>query len=323
MNTSILTETLLNFITILSGGYSRLIPDALVLMSYLVAIEIVVFGVMVALGVQNLPVEALKKITFIGIFIWIVKQSATLSEVLLNSFVQAGILAGGGGISVNVMKDPSKILDKGIEITGYIYRNLVSGWSPIDAVLYALCILLILLAFCVIAWSIFLAIIEFYIFTIASVILMPFSINKHTSWLAERAIAGSFAMAFKMMIISIIVALSYNSIFSITLPPDPDFEKVIVIVCISSTIAVLCWHAPNMLAGYIAGGPSLSGSQVIAPIFSAAAGAAGGAMAGTRVGSAGVQGAYAGGKTMVSGEGVGAAMKAAVSKYNEVRAKQH
>jgi len=261
MDVNILTNTLTNFLTALSGGYLRLQGDALTLMRYLVVIEIVFFGVFSALGMINLPATALKKITLVGLFIWIVQQSPRLSGVLLDSFTQAGILAGGSPITRADILNPSGIIDIGFRSANTI-RSHLSLLTPIDSLLYVVCMCVLLLAFFFIAWNIFLTIVEFYLFTICAVILIPFGVSRATSWLAERAIGGAFTMGFKMMVLSFIVSLSFATITGLILPADPTFEQIISTVCTAGVIALLCWHAPNLLAGYIGGAPSLNVSHV-------------------------------------------------------------
>ena len=82
MDTGILTTVLNQLAGRLSLGYARILPDALVLMRYLVAIEIVVLGVFWAFGKSDITVTAIKKITAIGFFLWVVTGDACIISML-------------------------------------------------------------------------------------------------------------------------------------------------------------------------------------------------------------------------------------------------
>ncbi|MGO9148064.1 MAG: type IV secretion system protein, partial [Desulfomonilia bacterium] len=121
MDSGVLTSVLNQLAGRLSLGYARILPDALVLMRYLVAIEIVVLGVFWALGKSDVTVTAIKKITAIGLFLWIITGMQSLSYALIRSFAQAGLVAGGNAITLTNLFDPSAIIDMGFKTTKPIF----------------------------------------------------------------------------------------------------------------------------------------------------------------------------------------------------------
>lgn len=269
MDSGILTTVLNQLAGRLSLGYARILPDALVLMRYLVAIEIVVLGVFWALGKSDITVTAIKRITAIGLFLWIITGMQSLSYALIRSFAQAGLVAGGNVISLNSLFDPSAIIDMGFKTTKPIFDG-IGGFSnialhPVNSALQFITGLLGLFAYFLIAWNLFVIIIEFYLFSVCAVILIPFAVFKPTAWLAERAIGGTFTIGVKLMVLALIVSVAYDIIGGLDLTPIADDNYAlycgISMVCV---IAYLCWSAPNFAAGMISGGPNLSGSHMLA-----------------------------------------------------------
>ena len=97
MQFNTLTLTLQNFIAALSGGYGRIQGSANSLLSILVGIEVVLLGLWTALSGGDNVVGIFKKILHIGAWVWIVQSYPTLCKAFVQSLVQAGLLAGGGG----------------------------------------------------------------------------------------------------------------------------------------------------------------------------------------------------------------------------------
>jgi type IV secretion system protein TrbL len=269
MDAGILTNVLNQLAGRLSLGYARILPDALVLMRYLVAIEIVVLGVFWALGKSDITVSAIKKITAIGLFLRIITEMQSLSYALIRSFAQAGLVAGGSALTVSNLFDPSAIIDMGFKTTKPIFDS-IGGFSnialhPVNSALQFLAGLIGLFSYFLIAWNLFVIIIEFYLFSVCAVILIPFGVFKPTSWLAERAIGGTFTIGIKLMVLALIVSLSYDIINSLDLTPVTESNyQLYCAVSLMCVIAYLCWSAPNFAAGMISGGPNLSGSHMLA-----------------------------------------------------------
>ncbi|MGD0819213.1 MAG: P-type conjugative transfer protein TrbL [Desulfomonilia bacterium] len=268
MEAGILTTVLNQLAGRLSLGYARILPDALVLMRYLVAIEIVIMGVFWALGKSDITVTAIKKITAIGFFLWVVTEMKTLSHVLIMSFAQAGLVAGGNTITLSNLFDPSSIIDMGFRTTKPIFDD-IGGFvniyqHTVNCALQFLAGLIGLFSYFFIAWNLFVVIIEFYLFTVCSVILIPFAVFKPTAWLAERAIGGTFTIGVKLMVLAFIVSITYDIMGGLDLTTaSTSHYQLYCAVSLMCVIAYLCWSAPNFAAGIISGGPNLSGSHFL------------------------------------------------------------
>ena len=115
MDPGILTTTLNNFLTAFSSGWSNLQPAINYLIGIFLAIEIVMIGLWMALGGGDQLVSLMKKILYLGFWLWIVQGFPTLADAFVKSLVQAGRLAGGGG-GASVF-NPSNIIRYGINTT--------------------------------------------------------------------------------------------------------------------------------------------------------------------------------------------------------------
>jgi len=263
MNAGILTEMLTRFTEVATLGYTALLPEAMYLMNFFIVIEIVMLGVFWALGSGNISINAIQKISAIAIFLWIINNAHRISKAIISSLGELGMIAGGQSISIANLFDPSAIVGFGFSATYPIFKNTGGFWSgftnPTDSIVFAFCGMIILFSYFVIGWNIFVTIIEFYLFTVCSVILIPFALFKPTSFLAQKAINGTFGLGIKFMVLGFIISISYNTLKSLAMPDDPTYHQLFSMVLGSGAISYLCWHAPSLASSIISGGaPNLS-----------------------------------------------------------------
>src|ERR1035438_2727868 len=95
-DTGVLTTLLTNFTSAFTGGFSKIFPDAMSLLAILAALEITIAAVWWAISEENAIVNLLKKIIFIGLFIFIVTQWQSLIDAVLNGFINTGLKADIG-----------------------------------------------------------------------------------------------------------------------------------------------------------------------------------------------------------------------------------
>ena len=102
--------------------------------------------------------------------------------------------------------------------------------------------IIIILAYALIACQLFITILEFYLFSLCAMMLIPFSVFRPTSWLGERAIGAVFAVSMKMMVLGLVISLAYNTLKTLNLPVDCDVKEVCVLMVIARN------HSPSLLA---------------------------------------------------------------------------
>lgn len=95
METGVLTTTLNEFLQIFSRGWINLQPAIQFLIRIFLGIEIVFFGLWMAVGGMDALGTAMKKLLYLMVWLWLVQNFPEISDALVNSLVGAGALAGG------------------------------------------------------------------------------------------------------------------------------------------------------------------------------------------------------------------------------------
>lgn len=305
MEFNTLTTTLTNFVGVFQGGYARLQPMVNSLLGILAGIDIVLIGFWWALGGGERLTEVIKKILFLGFWLWFTTSFQTNAKAFVESLINAGLTAGGQAGSYNLLLDPSRIAGYGLNATEQLAKALddVSLTDLGDAFIFGISYLLIMVAFLVMAIQTFLAVLEYYLITAVAGVLVPWALLPQTKFLAEKAIGAVVSAGIKLMTLAFIIAVSSPVLASIHFSgPEIKLNELWSVLLTTGAIAFLTWHAPSLTAGLLAGSPSLSAAGVAQNVSAGAmmaAGVAGGMVAVTRA-AAGAASSAAG---FVSGGG--------------------
>lgn len=310
----VLTTLLNSFVDVFSAGFSRLFPDAMRLLSILALLEITTAAVWWALAEENVTVAVLKKIIQIGFFIFIVSNYQMLIDVVLSGFVETGLRAGGSDSSA-LMKNPSAIVQRGFIVTKPIF-DYINDMGPVDTmanlhnlILIMISGLLILFAFFALAIQVFITYLEFFLVSVLGLILIPFGVFKHTSFMAEKVFGAIISFGIRLMVLAFILTAAFPTLANLNLPADPQFQEAIIIFLKTLTIMGLAWHAPAVAGGLVSGAPSLTAAAGVGIAGAAAAGIAGAGLVGSKVAR---EAAYAGlSATKAAASTVGAVTSAA------------
>ncbi len=261
MDPNILTDTLNVFLDAFGKGWYNLKPAMNWLIRVFLAIEIVLLGLWWALNGGEQIVNVMKKILFLGFWLWIVTDFPGLADSFVRSLIQAGKLAGGG--SAPSLFDPSKIIFYGHKTTLPMINAITSsGWNIANGITFGLLWLSAMLAYFIMAWQIFFTVLEFNLLVGVVGILLPFGFLQQTKFLAEKAIGAVISSGVKLMVLAFIMAVSETILTNLTLPPGiPRLSDALTVVMISGGIAFLAWNAPNVASGLLSGSPSLSANS--------------------------------------------------------------
>ncbi len=293
MEPGILTQALTNFQTAFSSGWSNLQPAINYLIGTFLAIEIIMIGLWMALGGGDQLLSVMKKLLYLGFWLWIVRQFPTLADAFVKSLVQAGQIAGGGGGSS--VFDPSNILRYGLNTTDPMIKEIMSmGITEIvNGVVLAISYVMIMLAYVLIAWQIFYAVLEFYLITALVGIFLPFGFLEQTKFLAEKAIGAVIASGIKLMVLAFIMAVIEPVLSTLIFSGNMTWNEIWSALLTVGAIAFLTWNAPGVAAGLMAGSPSLSAGTAMQNAVVGGTGAAllaGGMVAATRSAVKGIGG---------------------------------
>lgn len=299
----ILTTLLNTFTHVFSAGFGFLTPKANTLLGLLAALEIAVAGLFWALKGQDFTASFLKKLLHIGFFVFLVANWPALTDAVVKSFVMAGATAAGG--STVAIEDPSWIVDQGLLVStpiSDVLDKMSTTSNPLTVlsnlgqlIQYGIALIIILLAFFVLAIQCFITFVEFYIVAVLGLILVPFGVNKHTAFLAEKAIGAVISQGVKLMVLAFILSVVHPVLLSLSLPADPSLKLAFEMVLTSLAIAFLAVHAPALAGGLLSGSPSLNAGSAAGVAVGAAAGFAGVGIAGIAAKNAAASGA---GKTI-------------------------
>jgi type IV secretion system protein TrbL len=288
MEFNTLTTTLTNFVGVFQGGYSRLQPIVNGLLVALAGIDIVLVGFWWALGGGERLTEVMKKILFLGFWLWFTKSFQSNAKAFVDSLISAGLTAGGQSGGYNLLLDPSRIAAYGLTATEQLAKALddISVTDFGDMIIFGVSYLLIMAAFLAMAIQAFLAVLEYYLITAVAGVLVPWALLPQTKFLAEKAIGAVVSAGIKLMVLAFIIAVTNPVLASIHFSgPEIKLNELWSVLLTTGAIAFLSWHAPSLAAGLLAGSPSLGAGAVAQNLASGAmlaAGAAGGMVAATR-----------------------------------------
>jgi len=285
MDPGILTTTLNNFLTAFSSGWSNLQPAINYLIGIFLVIEIVMIGLWMALGGGDQLVSVMKKILYLGFWLWIVREFPALANAFVQSLIKAGQIAGGGG--GGSVFDPSNIINYGINTTAPMLAEMMKMdiTQIVNGIVLAICYVMIMLSYILIAWQIFYAVLEFYLITALVGIFLPFGFLEQTKFLAEKAIGAVIASGIKLMVLAFIMAVIEPVLSTLTFSGNLTFTEIWSALVTVGAIAFLTWNAPGVAAGLMAGSPSLTAGTAVQNAVVGATGAAlmaGGMVAATR-----------------------------------------
>jgi len=164
----------------------------------------------------------------------------------------------------------------------------------------------IMLAYILIAWQIFYAVLEFNLLAAVVGIFLPFGFFEPTKFLAEKAIGAIVSSGVKLMVLAFIMSVIEPTLSTLAFSGDLNFTEIWSALLTVGAVAFLAWNAPGIAAGLLAGSPSLSAG---AALQNAVVGGTGVALAG--------MGAYGLTKMAVEkvGAGVGAASQMIGSRF--------
>jgi len=284
MQFNTLTLTLQNFITVLSGAYGRIQGSASTLLGILIGIEVVLLGLWTALGGGDNVVGIFKRILHIGAWVWIVQSYPTLSKALVDSLVQAGLLAGGGSGDVSLLMDPSRLAGYGLDATAPLTQKLADlGMTDVsDLLVFGFGYLAIMACFLVMAINVFLAVLEFYVFAALAGIFLPFGLLEPTKFLAEKAIGAVVSASVKLMVLGLVTSIIDPVLSSIHFAgPQITFNELWSVLLTLCALMFLCWKAPSLAGSLLGGSPHLGIDHAIQAVTTPiAAGLAAGTVAG-------------------------------------------
>jgi type IV secretion system protein TrbL len=274
-----------------------------------------------------------REIMWIGAFYALLLNGPLWIPAIVNSFINIGRQVAGVGSQELY---PGNVVGRGVEIAmAFLGGAGESGFfnNPATALVLVLAALIVVVAFCLIAAQILVALVESYMVTTAGLLFLGFGGSKWTAPYVERFIGLAVSVGVKLFVLYLLVAIGYqmSNQWLADVSGVPGAAQPVAtafgIIGASLCFLMVCWQSPKLVSSMIGGSPQLSGGDFIGTtaaaatggngVVSAVAGAAGyaagrgreqgGAISGSQ---AAAMGAVAAG---VATGGVGAAVGAATT----------
>ena len=221
----------------------------------------------------------------------------------------------------NLNKDATKMVeaDKKANAPTNPFSGLGESIAAIPGrIIKIILALAIFIAFAFIALNVLLCFVEFYLTTALSIILLPFGVNSHTSFISQKALGAVVNFGVELMIMIFLLGLMSTMISKMDAITNDDYGKLFEAVLQACMYAFLIWKLPSLISGMLSGTPSM-GASASGVVQSAATAAGAGAMT-TRFMGAGSAAAFRGmaNASRISGDAIRAGGAAAASS-NTVR----
>lgn len=264
----ILTNLMSVFQSKLAPASNIILPYAKNTLYLLTVIDLCVAYVMALIkeeeaGYKLFLVNALKY----GAFIYLVTSYNSIINMIIQSFQLIGLKAAGNIISISEFTNPSIITTKGLELTADFLANVGAGqtvMNPITAIIVLIAAIAIIVAFMVMGIQLFVVTVEFYIVAALGLILVPFGVFKHTSFLFDKIKDGIINFGIKYMVLGFVMSVSMDIIKKWSaLSGDATIQQATYMAFGACALAYLCYHAPSVASGMASGGGGTLGGMAM------------------------------------------------------------
>src|SRR5471030_897281 len=211
----------------------------------------------------------IQRILLIGFIGYLITNWHSLTMLVVNGMTQLGLKAGGSGMSAQTLwDDPSQIWMDGINLSNKVAAvcNSCGYLTDLKDMLYyfvgSICVLI---AFTVLAITVFIATLEFKLVTLASMVFVPFAIWQKTTFLSDRALAYVFSFGAKLLVLALIISVGEHTLTQLTVSPTPQVDNLATLCFFCFTLMILALSAPKLAAALISGGPQMGASAAVVP----------------------------------------------------------
>ncbi|MGD9511634.1 MAG: P-type conjugative transfer protein TrbL [Geminicoccaceae bacterium] len=319
---SLLTNLENEIATASQGWESTVMQAARSLFWILAGIELAIAAVWLALSSASLDTwfaELVRRILFVGLFVFILEQGPTFARAVVDSLFQIG--AGGGSAS------PANVFNAGLQVASQMSEKARFGLFEDNALAIAavFAMVIVVISFSLVA-AIFVAVMaEMYVGLLAGMIMLGLGGSSYTKDFAARYLVYAFSVGMKLMALVMIARIGSEVLIGLAnnaSPNSDEFLSTLAIGGISVVVFVIAMYVPNIVQGVVQGVSVTGGMEAIRHGGQAASFAAGGAAlawGGARAGAAAYSDARAAGSSFGAAalkgmtSGVGAASGAVAS----------
>ena len=247
---------------------------------------------------------------------WALLNFPQLLQAIQETFVQLGLLAGGGRLTVAQFLDPGEYLKTGIRVMALLYNAMHASFgltSIGQAVGYFLLWIAFMASFAVMALNVMMWQVELLIASVMMLTLLPTLAFRSLAWIGQGSLGLMVNLTFRFGVGAFLSSVTFPVLEMLTITKPVSFQSVIVSVIGGWLFAIAFWQCNKLASAFLSGMASLGagtvagaalGSAITAGAVLSGAGAVGaGALAGVAGGVSG--GMRAGGALLGAARGAG------------------
>nr|WP_145721079.1 P-type conjugative transfer protein TrbL [Mesorhizobium tianshanense] len=281
----------------------------------LAGIEVGIAAVWLALQAASLDAwfaELVRRIMFIGLFVFILEQGPAFAKAMVDSLFQIG--AAGGSAS------PADVFNAGLKVASAMSQKAQFGLWEDNALAIAAVFAMVIVVVCFsLVAAIFVSVmVEMYVGLLAGMIMLGLGGSSFTKDFAVRYLVYAFSVGMKLMALVMIARIGSQVLLNLANAPagSDEFVSTLAIGGISVVVFIISIYVPNIVQGVVQGVSVTGGMETIrhgGQAGSFAAGSVSLAAGGARTGAAAYSDARASGSSFGAAalrgmtEGAGAA----------------
>ena len=265
----LLTQMFERYEDAIDSGFGLIESDVNWLFNSLVILNVTISTFAWMFSEEQVIVQIARRVLFIGVMAWIVQNWALLTDTLARTFVRLGIKAGGITSSSVTELEPGAIAERGLALTYPIIQTMRDLSGPVgffenfpEILILFVATLVLLTSFIVIGLQVAVAILSFKLGTLVAFVLVPFSLLKPTSFIAERPLGWVVGAAVRLMVLTFVVGLGESVISSVELPPEVTAQQALSVAVASVFFMLVAMLSARLGSELVGGQPRLAAGDV-------------------------------------------------------------
>ena len=262
---NILNDVLQRTLDFVDRGFGLIQGDVYWLFGTLLVLNLVLAGLVWATSEDDVLIALSRRVLYLGFFAWLVMHWPQLVNTVGDSFVKLGLKAGNATGLERDFYNPGRVVSVGWSGAWNIL-NVTSQFTGVRATFVNLPQIFILLitaivyfvCFALLAFQVFLALVQFKIGTLASFVLLPMALVNKTAFLAERPIGWVIASGVRLMVLAMVMALGADLVSSVATNREGlTIRQAVAAALGAAALFLLARLATNLGGDLVQGAPSL------------------------------------------------------------------
>ena len=168
------------FLGLADAGFALIYADIVFVLNALVVVSLTLAGAMWALKGEAPVAPFFRKLLFIGLFAYLVRNWNAIAGAINQTGAMLGLKAGGGSLTLEQLHNPAALAGQGKVLFGRI-MDLIDGLNVFTDFLTIMTLLfagvMVLIAFFVLALQVFVALITFKLGSLAAFVAVPWGVS--------------------------------------------------------------------------------------------------------------------------------------------------